>query len=172
VSKTPELADDFRDFIVCLNARRVNAVLVGGYAMGWHGVVRATGDIDFLYEQTSGNVDRLCSALQDFGAPDRFIDRAFLLSPDAITQIGLPPFRIDLLAAISGVSFASVRAGAEEVLVNGQKLVVIGLAELRANKAASGRPKDIQDLQQLNSSKAAMPRRSRSKTAKKGRRKR
>ena len=68
------LADDFRDCIEYLNARRVVFVLVGGYAVGWHGVVRATGDIDFLYEQKVENVARLCAGLRDFGAPERLID--------------------------------------------------------------------------------------------------
>ena len=65
------LAQDFRDCIDAMNRRKVSFVLVGGYAVGMHGVVRATGDVDFLYEQTPGNVDALCKALRDFGAPDR-----------------------------------------------------------------------------------------------------
>ena len=73
--------------------------------MAWHGVVRATGDIDFLYEPTSQNVERLCAALREFGAPPSLIDPAFLMSPNAVMQIGIPPLRIDFLAAISGPSF-------------------------------------------------------------------
>lgn len=134
----------------------MQCVLVGGYALGWHGVIRATGDIDFLYKQTTANVRRLCAALREFGAPEHLVDPPFLLSPNAVTQIGLPPLRIDLLAAISGVSFAEVDAGAHHVEVDGQRLRVIGVNELRRNKQAAGRAKDKQDLRGLAS---ASPRR-------------
>jgi hypothetical protein len=144
------LADDFRDCIECLNSHQVVFVLVGGYAVGWHGVVRATGDIDFLYEQKAKNVARLCAALREFGAPDRLIDSKFLLSPNAVTQIGRTPLRIDLLAAITGVTFSEVRAGAVEVELDRQRLLVIGITELRRNKRATGRAKDQEDLRRLD----------------------
>lgn len=160
------LADDFRDCIACLNAHQVHFVLVGGYAVGWHGVVRATGDIDFLYEQTEDNVRRLCDALQDFGAPEHVIDPEFLLSPDAVTQIGLEPFRIDLLAAITGVTFDEVRAGAVEIELEGQRLLVIGINELRANKRATGRAKDRDDLRRLAAAEGRTPNRSKKSAAK------
>ena len=148
-----ELADDFRDCIECLNDHDVSFVLVGGYAVGWHGVIRATGDIDFLYEQTEDNVTKLCAALRDFGAPEQLVDAAFLLTPDAVTQIGIPPLRIDLLASITGVSFDAVRAGAETVELDGQRLLVIGLPELRINKGATGRAKDRDDLRRLRAAR-------------------
>lgn len=141
--------DDFRDCIANLNAQRVVFVLVGGYAVGFHGVVRATGDIDFLYQRTKENVARLCAALRDFGAPDQLIDPAFLISAGSVTQIGLEPFRIDLLASVSGVTFKQVLTGAERIEIGGQPLLVIGLEELRANKAATGRAKDQDDLRRL-----------------------
>ncbi len=144
-----ELADDFRDCIAFLNTREVVFVLVGGFAVGWHGVVRATGDIDFLYEQDPENVARLCKALEDFGAPKQFIDPAFLLSANAVTQIGNPPLRIDLLSAISGVAFEAVRAGAIATELAGERLLIIGLAELLVNKRATGRAKDKDDVRRL-----------------------
>ncbi len=143
------ISPDFLDFVVCLNQRNVAYVLVGGYAMGVHGVVRATGDIDFLYRRTAANVRRLCTAMEDFGAPPPVIDRAALLTPETVTQFGEPPFRIDLLSTIDGVTFAKVWAGAVTATIQGQTMRVIGLAELRANKAATGRPKDAEDLRKL-----------------------
>lgn len=148
-----ELGADFRDCIHCLNARDVAFVLVGAYAVGWHGVIRATGDIDFLYEPSRGNVARLCAALRDFGAPPRLIDPTFLASPNAVTQMGVPPIRIDLLASISGVSFDAVWDGAEAVELAGLRLLVIGLRELQINKRASGRAKDRDDLRRLSAVK-------------------
>lgn len=127
-------------------------------------MVRATGDIDFLYEQTVSNVARLCAALRDFGAPMQLIDPKFLLSTDAVTQIGREPLRIDLLAAITGVTFDEVRAGAEEAELDGQRIFVIGINELRTNKRATGRAKDKEDLRRLDAeSGAARGRRSISK---------
>lgn len=158
--RNSELSDDFRDCIDALNGHGVSFVLVGGYAVGYHGVVRATGDIDFLYQQTPENVERLCRALRDFGAPEHVIDPEFMLSPDAVTQIGSVPLRIDLLASISGVSFAEVRAGAVAVELEGRRLLIIGLRELRRNKQATGRSKDKQDLRLLpRAPRAGRPRR-------------
>ena len=71
------------------------------------------------------------------------------MTPNAVTQIGLPPLRIDLLASITRVSFAEVRAGAETAQVEGQPLLIIGLEQLRLNKRATGRPKDKDDLRRL-----------------------
>ncbi len=140
---------DFLDFVTCLNERNVDAVLVGGYAMGVHGVIRATADIDFLYRCTAANVGRLCRAMNDFGAPPAVIDEAALMTPDLVTQFGQPPYRIDLLSSIDGLSFAEVWAGALTITIQQQRLRVIGLAELRANKMATGRRKDADDARKL-----------------------
>jgi hypothetical protein len=114
-----------------------------------HGVVRATGDIDFLYRRTQRNVARLCAAMTAFGAPANLIDPNALEQPDTVTQFGQPPYRIDLLSDITGVSFAQVWKGSTTVNLSGQRVRVIGLAELRANKAATNRRKDQQDLRRL-----------------------
>lgn len=145
------LSPDFLDFIVALNEQKVNFVLVGGYALGVHGVVRATGDIDFLYRATKANVRRLCNAMIDFGAPPEVIDEEILLQPGIVTQFGQPPYRIDLLNEIDGVTFADVWRGADVTSVQGQEVRVIGLKELKANKAATGRKKDKEDVRRLNS---------------------
>jgi predicted nucleotidyltransferase len=144
------LSPDFLDFIAALNERSVDFVLVGGYALAVHGVVRATGDIDFLYRRTKAVVRRLCAAMEDFGAPPEIIDQDALMTPEIVTQFGQPPFRIDLLNAIDGVSFEAVWAGATMVTVQGRPMRVIGLAELRANKAATGRRKDAEDVRRLS----------------------
>lgn len=143
------LAPHFVDFIACLNAREVEYLLVGGYALGAHGVVRATRDIDFLYRPTARNVDALCAALVDFGAPSNVIDRDALLDPAIVTQFGQPPNRIDLMGTISGVTFAEAWKGSLQATLSGATLRVIGLEELRRNKAATGRKKDAEDLRKL-----------------------
>jgi len=149
VSPMDQWAPDFIDFVACLNARKVDVVLVGGYAVALHGFVRATGDIDFLYRRTQRNVTRLRQALMDFGAPPEVLDEEALMSPDIVTQFGVPPFRIDLLNQIDGVPVEDVWKGAVERVFATQTLRVIGLAELLRNKASTGRPKDQEDLRQL-----------------------
>ena len=149
VENNDVLSPDFLDFIACLNERDVDFVLIGGYALGVHGVIRATADIDFLYRRTKMAVRRLCSAMEDFGAPSEVIDEDALMTPEIVMQFGQPPHRIDLLNAIDGVSFEQVWGGATRTTVQGQPLRVIGLAELRANKAATGRKKDAEDLRRL-----------------------
>ena len=147
------LSPDFLDFIACLNERRVDFVLVGGYAMGVHGVIRATGDIDFVYRRTARNVHDLCAAMHDFGAPLEVIDQASLMTSGIVTQFGNPPYRIDLLNEIDGVSFLEVWNGATRTALDGQTIRVIGLRELKKNKNATGRKKDEEDLRRLTSRK-------------------
>lgn len=145
------LSPDFVDFIACLDERKVDFVLVGAYALGVHGVIRATGDLDVLYRRSRANVQRLCAAMLEFGAPAEIIDETVLLTQDIVTQFGQPPYRIDLLSAIDGVTFAEVWKGAVAVAIAQHQVRVIGLHELRKNKRASGRKKDKDDLRRLDS---------------------
>lgn len=144
------LSPDFHDFIFFLNEHKVEFVLVGGYALGVHGVIRATGDIDFMYRRTRKNVRRLVAAMSQFGAPSGVIDEEALMKTGLVTQFGKPPQRIDLLNEIDGVTFPEVWKGVVTVRIGGQKMSVIGLKELRRNKGATGRKKDEEDLRQLN----------------------
>ena len=148
------LSPDFLDFVVCMNEQRADVVLVGGYALGVHGVVRATGDIDFLYRRTRRNVQKICRALSDFHAPNDVIDIDALMMRDMVTQFGQPPYRIDLLSAIDGVTFPEVWRGASIATVEGQHLRIIGLRELEKNKAATGRTKDEEDLRRLRATRS------------------
>lgn len=143
---------DFTDFVHALNANGVEYLLVGGYAVGVHGYVRATVDIDFFYRRTPENVTRVLAALQEFGVPPVVLDRAHLEAQDTVTAFGEPPVRIDLLSGLSGVTFDEARDGAVQVPLDGELLPVIGLRALRANKVASGRSKDLHDLEQLGGS--------------------
>ena len=143
------LSPDFVDFIVFLNEHKVECVLVGGYALGVHGVVRATADIDFLYRRNKRNVKRLIGAMIQFGAPASVIDEDALMKAGIVTQFGKPPQRIDLLNEIDGVTFPEVWKGATIARIDDQKISVIGLKELRTNKGATGRKQDEEDLRQL-----------------------
>lgn len=149
------LAPHFADFIAALNGHGVEYVLVGGYALAVYGVIRATGDLDIFHRRTTENVRKLMAAMREFGAPEKCIDEAALMDPDAMTYFGQEPFRIDLLNSISGVTFDEVWANVFEITTDGERIRVIGRDELVANKRASGRKKDKQDVKQLT--KSAVP---------------
>jgi hypothetical protein len=148
-AEDPEFSPDFQDFIDLLHEHDGEAVLVGGYALGVHGVIRATGDIDFLYHRTKKNVQRLMAAMREFGAPPEVVDADALMSADTVSQFGEPPHRIDLLSGIDGVTYSEVSKGAVAAKVGGRTLRVIGLAELLKNKTAAGRDEDEDDLRRL-----------------------
>lgn len=143
------LSPDFQDFARIIAEYGVDALLVGGFAMGAYGVVRATEDIDFFYRATASNVDRLCAALGAFGAPTEVIDNEALRRPDTVAMFGVPPHRIDLLSSISGVSYEEASDGAMTVVLDGVPIRVIARAALIRNKRASGRPKDLADVAAL-----------------------
>ncbi len=146
--------EDFLDFIRALNAHSVEFMLVGGYAVGMYGYVRATTDIDFFYRCTDENVQRLMRAMTVFGAPAALIDAQHLSARDAVTQLGAPPIRIDLLSSISGVTFEQAAPDIVAVEIAGETLPVIGIAALRANKQATKRKKDRDDLRHLSTAPA------------------
>ncbi len=152
VEPNDALAPDFADFIAALNAHDVEYVLVGGYALAVYGVIRATGDLDIFHRRTTGNVRKLMAAMRDFGAPEECINEVALMDPAAMTYFGQEPLRIDLLNNIAGVTFDAAWANVFEVTTGGERIRVIGLDELIANKRASNRPKDKQDVKQLTKS--------------------
>ena len=125
---------------MCSSAATQSATTVGS---------GATGDIDFLYRTTPTNVARLCAALRAFGAPSALIDPAFLSIESSVTQLGVPPIRIDLLGSISGRSFTQVWRGAEQKALDGVTLRIISLPDLLLNKRATGRAKDRADVKAL-----------------------
>ena len=153
MGQEPELNDDFVDLLRALLAAQVEFVVVGAHALAAHGLPRATGDLDVLVEPSPTNSERVIEALNAFGAPlgAHGISRVDFEVPDNVYQIGLPPRRIDLMTAISGVSFEEARASRILVELAGMKLPVLGRRALVKNKRATGRPKDIVDADALES---------------------
>lgn len=139
---------DFKEFAELLNARGVEYLVVGGYALAAHGHPRYTGDIDFWVRPTAANLERLLVALRDFGFGSLGLGIADF-SVDTVVQLGQPPRRIDLLTAIDGVDFDACFARREQVDLADVRLNIIGLEDFKANKRASGRLKDLADLESL-----------------------
>ena len=143
------LDKDFREFVELLNSTNVEYLLVGGYALAAHGHPRYTGDIDFWVNPTPDNAARLMAALTQFGFGNIGLSERDFLKPDAVVQLGYPPARIDLLTAIDGVAFEACYSRRHHVVLAGVTLALIDVDDLRANKRAAGRPKDIADLDAL-----------------------
>lgn len=143
------LSLDFREFVQLLNAHSVRYLVVGGYAVAFHGHPRYTKDLDLWIEPTPDNVRRLLAALEEFGFGNLGLDQQDFLEPDTVVQLGRPPNRIDLLSTLDGISFTESFEQRREVEVDGTDVRFIGLDALRANKRASGRHQDLADLEHL-----------------------
>lgn len=143
------IAPDFRKFAAFLNEHEVRYLIVGGYAVAFHGHPRYTKDLDVWIEREPENVDRLLKALQEFGFGSVGLTAADFLEPNKVIQLGNPPIRIDLLTSIDAVEFSACYERRETLDVDGVVLPFIGFAELLVNKRASGRLQDRADLKRL-----------------------
>ena len=143
--------DDFRDFLHELIRADARFLVVGAHAMAVHGVPRATGDLDVWIATDDENVGRVWDALLAFGAPITAmgVGRDDLKRPDVVVQIGLPPRRIDVLTAITGVGFDEAWPERVTHAVAGIAVPFLGRQALVRNKRATGRLKDRADLEAL-----------------------
>lgn len=147
-----KLHKDIREFIALCLSQRVEFLLVGGYALAFHGAPRFTEDIDFMVLVSPGNADKLFAVLTEFGFGGAGITRDDFLESDQVIQLGRAPHRIDILTGISGVTWQEAWASRTQVDLDGLEIQVIGKAELIRNKQASGRPQDVADLARLRQS--------------------
>ena len=147
------LNKDFKEFAELLNSTGVEYLIVGGYALAAHGHPRYTGDLDIWIRASEANIERLLNVLAQFGFGSLGLTRNDFQTPGAIVQLGYPPARIDLLTAIDGVEFDACHARKVMMKITGVELPIIGLDEFRINKRASGRVKDLADLESLDSPK-------------------
>jgi hypothetical protein len=141
---------DFLDLLSSLLAANARFMIVGAYAVGVHGRPRATKDLDVWVEPSADNAPKVMRALQAFGAPLMGITEEDLRAPGFGLQIGVEPIRVDILTKISGVEFSDAWPSAiDGIFADTVTCKVIGLADLLANKRASGRPQDLADVSAL-----------------------
>ena len=140
---------DFAEMLAALSDAAVEYLLVGAHALAAHGVVRATGDLDIWIRPTPENAKKVWRALVVFGAPLRELAEKDLATPELVFQIGVAPYRIDLLTSIDGVTFEEAWAQRVTVRVDGQEIAVIGRDDLLRNKRATGRLRDLADAEEL-----------------------
>lgn len=143
---TIQLPQDFREFLRLLNLKKVEYLIIGGYAVGYHGYPRPTGDLDIWISNARENAGRTHEALEEFGFSCR-ID--LLLQDNQVVRMGIPPFRIEVLTTIDGVEFVDCYSERVTADVNGVEVSLISLPRLKENKKASGRSIDVTDLEHL-----------------------
>ena len=142
-------SQDFKEFIESLNANLVRYLVVGGYAVAFHGHPRYTKDLDVWVECSRENAQALIRALAQFGMGSLGLSEEDFIIPDQVIQLGYPPNRIDILASIPGVDFSECYARRVEISLDGVNVNFIDLEHLRQNKKASGRIQDLADLENL-----------------------
>lgn len=148
-----ELPNEWLEFLSLLQRHDAKFVIVGAYAMAAHGRPRASQDIDILIEPSVENSERVARALDEFGYPELAKEsvEAFTETP-RMASLGLPPLRIDIMNSIDGVPFERAYAGALKDSLGGIDLRFIGLSDFVATKRASGRAKDLLDIELLKES--------------------
>ena len=142
------LDPNFKKFIELMNCEKVEYLLLGGYAVNYYGAHRFTADIDFWIAVNPENASRVARVMKRFGF-DEAADRKRFLIPNKVHMFGRPPTRIDVLTGPSGIDFTDCWPRRSNVEIDDVKIWIISLADLRVNKFASGRDKDLLDLKML-----------------------
>ena len=143
------LSKDLREFVECLNSHKVEYLVVGALAVSWHGFPRYSADIDFFVRASSDNARRILSAIHAFGFASLPLKAHDFTTPNRVIQVGQEPNRIDLMTSISGVAFEEAWLTRVPGTIDGITVQFIGREALLRNKAASGRPKDRIDIEEL-----------------------
>lgn len=143
------LPADFKDFLQLLNSAKVEYLLVGGYAVGHYGYPRTTGDMDIWIAATQTNAEKIVDVLCQFGFAAATVQPDMFSKPDQIVRMGVPPICIDVITSASGVEFAECFARRNVKAIDGVEVNIIHPDDLKRNKKASGRSKDLNDLENL-----------------------
>jgi len=147
----PELPQDFKEFLKLLNDLEVKYLLVGGYAVGYYGYPRATADMDIWIAVAPDNAQNILAAFHQFGMRSPELNADTFQMKDKIIRMGLPPMRIEVFTSIDGVVFEDCFQKRHMIDLDDVKVPMISLEDLRKNKKASGRHKDLDDLEHLSS---------------------
>ncbi len=144
-----EVQKDFKEFLELLNAHEVEFMIVGGYALAFHGAPRYTGDIDVFVKLDRPNALRIINSLEEFGFSSLELSIDDFQKEDNVVQLGLPPVRIDIITSISGVSWEQAYASRVPGKYGDVPVYYIGKDQYVVNKKATGRAKDIADIEAL-----------------------
>jgi len=148
--KSMEVQPDFRELLALFNENEVEYMVIGGYALAFHGAPRFTGDLDVYVKPDLENARRILGALARFGFKSVDLSLEDFQSPDNVIQLGLPPVRVDILTAITGVSWEEAASGRVQGRYGDITVPYIGRDHFIANKRAAGRTRDLADLEALD----------------------
>ena len=140
---------DFKEFIELLNRKGVRYLIVDGYAVAAHGYPRYTKDLDIWIENSEENARMILAVLDEFGFGDFEIDVDDFIEPEHVIQLGLPPNRIDLVTSLTGLSFSECYESRVAFCLGDLGVNLIDVESLKKNKAATARPQDLADLDNL-----------------------
>jgi predicted nucleotidyltransferase len=140
------LPRDFREFLRLLNSKNVEYLIIGGYAVGYHGYPRPTADLDIWISTAPDNAERVREALEEFGFD---CPVALLMEDDQVLRMGREPFRLEVLTTIDGVTFSDCYSERVRAEIDGVEVNLISLPRLKENKRATGRSKDATDIEYL-----------------------
>ncbi len=143
------LSKDFKEFIELLNENNVKYLVVGGYAVAFHGYPRYTKDIDIWVQPSSRNSQSLLKALDQFGFGSLDLKEDDFITPDRIIQLGYPPNRIDLLTSLKSLDFNECYKTRVKVKIQEVEINFIDIESLKKNKRATGRSQDLADLEKF-----------------------
>ena len=146
----PKLPKDFKEFLSLLGSHGVRYLLIGGYAVGYHGYPRATGDMDIWIALHPENAQKVVDTLREFGFDTPDLGPDLFLQDDGMVRMGNVPLRIEILTSISGVTFDECYSNRVVDAMDGIEVSIISLTDLKINKQASGRYKDLMDLEELS----------------------
>lgn len=141
---------DFKEFLQLLNSHRVRYLIVGGYAVAYHGHPRYTKDLDIWLEVSKANANRMVAVLRDFGFESLGLTVDAFLEPDHVIQLGYPPLRIDLLIGLRTLSFRKCFAARGVAAIDGISVNFIDLVGLLESKREAGRAQDLADVEHLS----------------------
>lgn len=146
---TIQIPKDFIEFIRLLNEHEVRYLLVGGYAVGIYGYPRPTADMDIWISNSPENAGRVVAALKRFGFTSPDFSPALFEGEKNIVQMGVAPLKLEIITFIDGVGFDECYLEKEVKEIGGLSVSIISLNHLKVNKKASGRLKDLNDLENL-----------------------
>ena len=143
------LPKDFKELLQLLNSKKIEYLVVGGYAVALYGYPRATGDMDIWIAISKDNAHKTVEALKEFGFNTPELKEELFLEKEKNIRLGNPPLRIEILTSIDGVEFTECYGNKKTVTIDDIDINFISLEDLKKNKKASGRYQDLADLENL-----------------------
>lgn len=143
------LSPDFKEFLKLLNENDVRYLLVGGYAVAFHGYPRTTGDMDIWIAIDPTNAQHVTKVLKEFGFNVEALNEKLFVDPKNIIRMGIPPFRIEIITSADGVDFEECYSKRVIAIIDGLEIFIISKKDLITNKKSAGRNKDLNDVENL-----------------------